>query len=69
MNFEIRSSATGQIYAQVKTLSEARNFCRQRLLRVRGPRTKTLSNMASGIIDVYEAHSTRHNETIFHPGF
>lgn len=69
MNFEIRNSATGKIYAQVKTLSEARNFCQQRLLRVSGNRTKTLSNIAAGIIDVYEAHSTRHVEIIFHPGF
>ncbi len=69
MNFEIRNSATGKIYAQVKTLSEARNFCQQRLLRVSSNREQTLSNIAAGIIDVYEARNTRHNEIICHPGF
>lgn len=69
MNFKIRNSATGKVYAQVKTLSEARGFCRQRLLRVSGNRTKTLSDIAAGIVNVYEARNTRHNEIVFHPGF
>lgn len=58
MNFEIRNAATGKVYGHTKTLTEARQFCEQRLLRSAASREGFLSNLAAGLITVYDASST-----------
>jgi len=69
MNFEIRNAETGKVYGHTKTLTEARHFCGQRLLRSAASREGFLSNLAAGLITVYEAQGTRHCDGIFNAGF
>lgn len=54
----IKNAHTGGVLAQVQTLSQARSFCDQRLLRSAASREGFLSNLASGIITVYDASNT-----------
>ena len=56
MTFTIKNDTTGKIYGQAPTLRAARVFCEQRLLRTAADREGTLSNLAAGLIIVYEAH-------------
>ena len=65
MSFTIKNCGTGKVYGHAKTLSEARAFCGQRLLRASKDRTKVLSDMAAGLIDVFDARATNY----IHPGF
>lgn len=58
MNFEIINSESGKVYGHTKTLTEARHFCEQRLLRSAASREGFLSNLAAGRITVYEASAT-----------
>ena len=58
MNFEIRNAMTGKVYGHTKTLTEARRFCEQRLLRSAASREGFLSNLAAGLITVYDASAT-----------
>ena len=60
MNFEIRNSETGTVYGHTKTLTEARHFCQQRLLKSSDNRATFLSNLAAGLITVYEVHNTNY---------
>ena len=65
MNFEIRNSETGKVYGHTKTLTEARHFCQQRLLKSSAEKEMFLSNLAAGLITVFEAHNTNY----IHAGF
>nr|BDD46147.1 hypothetical protein 44 [bacterium] len=71
MNFEIRNSETREVYGHVRTLTDARNFCRQRLLKLSADRSSAegrqehLSNLAAGLITVYDARHTNYT----HAGF
>ena len=58
MAFVIRNAYTGAIYAEAKTLQDARRFCEQRLLRSAASREGFLSNLAAGLITVYDASAT-----------
>ena len=58
MNFEIRNAETGKVYGHTKTLTEARHFCEQRLLMSAASREGFLSNLAAGLITVYDASAT-----------
>ena len=64
--FTIKNSYTGEILAQVKTLSDARNFCNQRLLKTDSDRVTFLSNLAAKYISVYDARCI---ENFIHCGF
>ena len=57
MSFTIKNDTTGKVYYEAATLTDARNFCGQRLLRLAADRQGFLSNLAAGLITVYEAHS------------
>ena len=65
MNFTIKNCDTGKVYGHTKTLSEARAFCGQRLLKASKDRPMILSDIAAGLIDVFEARTTNY----IHPGF
>jgi hypothetical protein len=56
--FTIKNSETGRVYGHARTLSEARQFCEQRLLRSAASREGFLSNLAAGLITVYDASAT-----------
>lgn len=56
--FTVKNAHTGDVYAQLRTLSEARKFCSQRLLRSAASREGFLSNLAAGVITVYDASAT-----------
>ena len=56
--FTIKNANTGAVLAQVPTLTAARQFCDQRLLRSAASREGFLSNLASRIITVYDASGT-----------
>ena len=58
MAFTIKNEATGKVYCQVPTLQAARTFCEQRLLRSAASKEGFLSNLAAGLITVYEASHT-----------
>ena len=57
MTFTIKNDATGKVYGQAPTLRAARAFCEQRLLRSAANKEGFLSNLAAGLITVYEAHN------------
>ena len=69
--FEIRNAHTGKVYGHTKTLTDARHFCQQRLLAAsidrHSPesRQEFLSNLAAGLITVFEASGTNY----IHAGF
>ena len=63
--FTIKNTVTGNIYGQAKTLRDARTFCDNRLLRSGASREEFLSNLAAGIISVYDARHTAYQG----PGF
>ena len=65
MNFIIKNCDTGKVYGHAKTLSEARALCGQLLLKASKDRTMVLSDIAAGLIDVFEAKNTNY----IHPGF
>lgn len=54
----IKNAHTKEVIAQVPTLSEARKFCTQRLLRSAASREGFLSNLAAGFVTVYDASHT-----------
>jgi len=56
--FTIKNAHTGTVYVQAPTLTEARRFCDQRLLRSAASREGFLSNLAAGLITVYDASNT-----------
>ena len=56
VNFTIKNAETGKVYGHAPTLSAARIFCEQRLLKSSASREEFLSNLAAGLITVYEAH-------------
>ena len=58
MPFEIRNAHTGETYTHAPTLRAARSFCEQRLLRSAASREGFLSNLAAGLITVYDASNT-----------
>lgn len=63
--FTIANAYTGHAYATAATLSQARAYCQQRLLRAAGDRTAILSNIAAARIAVYDASQTDYRG----PGF
>lgn len=65
MNFTIKNCDTGKVFGHTRTLSEARSFCGQRLLKTSKDRQGFLSDLAAGLIDVFEARNTNYT----HPGF
>ena len=65
MTFTIQNAYTKDTYTSVQTLSEARTFCAQHLLRITGDRTKFLSDLAAQVINVYDARATNY----INPGF
>jgi hypothetical protein len=60
MNFTVKNGVTKEIYGQFKTLKQARDYCSQNLLKLSDDRTTHLSNLAAGIINVYEAANTNY---------
>lgn len=56
--FTIKNAVTGTIYATAPSLSAARAYCEQRLLRSAASREGFLSNLAAQIITVYDASHT-----------
>lgn len=58
MGLIVRNAHTDEIYTEVPTLQAARQFCDQRLLRSAASRDGFLSNLAAGIITVYDASAT-----------
>ena len=56
--FTIRNAYTGATLAQVPTLSAARTYCEQHLLRSAASREGFLSNLAAQYITVYDASNT-----------
>lgn len=58
MAYTVRNAHTGEIYFEAPTLQAARNFCGQRLLRSAASREGFLSNLAAGVITVYDASHT-----------
>jgi hypothetical protein len=65
MAFIIKNAHTGDIYTEAKTLQIARQFCNQRLLRSAASREGFLSNLAAGLITVYDASSTVYRDAGF----
>lgn len=66
--FTIRNAYTGHVYATAATLQEARNKCGQALLRCPHDRQRILSDLAAGLIEVYEARDAS-CPGVFRPGF
>lgn len=58
MPITIRNAHTGEVYTEARTLQDARRFCEQRLLRSAASREGFLSNLAAGVITVYDASNT-----------
>ena len=58
MAYTIRNAHTGELLQQAASLQAARHFCEQRLLRSAASREGFLSNLAAGLITVYDASST-----------
>ena len=58
MAFTIKNEFTGKVYGQTSTLQAARTFCEQRLLRSAASKEGFLSNLAAGLITVYDASHT-----------
>ncbi len=63
--FTVKNAHTGEILTQTRTLTDARHWCDQRLHRAAGSREEFLSNLAAGIIAVYNASATEYRG----PGF
>lgn len=63
--FTITNAHTGHTYATAATLSQARAYCQQHLLRASGDRTEILSNIAAARLAVHEARHTDYRG----PGF
>lgn len=59
---------SGKVYAECLPLSKARTFCSQHLLKVAKTRAGVQSDMAAGLISVYDARYES-NPGIFNPGF
>lgn len=57
VGFTIRNTYTSQVYTVSGTLSQARNFCEQNLLRSSKGRVDFLSDLAAGLIMVYDARN------------
>jgi hypothetical protein len=68
MAYTVRNAQTKQAYTVAPTLREARAFCGQMLLKTAYDRTRTLSDLASGLIEVYEARGTD-CPGVWNPGF
>ena len=60
------TSPTGKVLHYASTISDARNWCDQRLYRIKTNRQQTIENLALGIVDVFDARSI-HN--YYGPGF
>ena len=56
--FTVKNAHTGTVYVQTPTLTAARNYCQQHLLRSAASREGFLSNLAAQIITVYDASAT-----------
>ena len=67
IRIRIRTSASGspKTLATKSTLSEARSYCSQRLLRVSGTREQVLNDLAAGELNVCDARHTNY----ISPGF
>ena len=60
------TSPTGKVLYYASTIGDARNWCDQRLCRIRTNRQQTIDNLALGIVDVFDA---RHDHNYHGPGF
>lgn len=60
------TSPTGRVLYYASTIGDARNWCDQRLCRIKTNRQQTIENLALGIVDVFDACSI-HN--YYGPGF
>ena len=59
MPFQIRNVDTGYVYTDAPTLSAARRYCEQHLLSRAASREGFLSDLAAGLINVYDiSHTT-----------
>lgn len=58
MPYILRNAFTRENLAACPTLTAARQFCDQRLLRQSEDRTTFLSDLAAGLIRVYDAAAT-----------
>ena len=68
MAYTVRNAATKEAYTVASSLKEARAFCGQMLLKTAHDRTRTLSDLACGLIEVHEARSTA-CPGVWNPGF
>ena len=60
------TSPTGRVLHYASTINDARNWCDQRLHRIRTNRQQTLDNLKIGVVDVYDAHG---GSNYYGPGF
>jgi hypothetical protein len=59
--YTIRNAHTGTIYAKVPTMQKARAYCGQHLLTAATDnRTRYLSALAAGFVDVYDNSGSDH---------
>lgn len=65
MSFTVRNAYSGDVYTVAPTLQAARQFCNQRLLRSAASREGFLSNLAAGLITVYDASGTVYRDAGF----
>lgn len=63
-----RNAVTKETCTVAPSLKDARAFCGQRLLKTAHERTRTLSDLAAGLIDVCEARGTA-CPGVWNPGF
>ena len=66
--FTIRNAYTQHVYTAAPTMRQARAYCGQMLLRCAHDRQRILSDLAAGLIEVYETRNVTHNG-VFNPGF
>lgn len=65
MSFTIRNAYSNDVYTVAPTLQAARQFCNQRLLRSAASREGFFSNLAAGLITVYDASATVYRDAGF----
>ena len=58
MGYTVRNAQTKEAYTVASTLREARAFCGQMLLKTAHDRSRTLSDLACGLIEVHEARAS-----------